>query len=51
MKSDSNTKHARQDATQFILLLIAVVSLLCGDIPCGEMRLKLATARVKNDCL
>ena len=24
---------------------------VCGDIPCGEMRLKLATARVKNDCL
>ena len=24
---------------------------VCGDIPCGEMRLKLATARIKNDCL
>ena len=32
MKSISNTEHARQDATQFILLLIAVVSLLLTHI-------------------
>lgn len=32
MKSNSNTEHARQDTTQFILLLIAVVSLLLTHI-------------------